>query len=49
MVENTRDIEQGRRIGGERGGEATKRRHGREFYSAIGRKGGEARKRQMEG
>jgi len=31
---------------GRRGGEATKRRHGPEFYEQIGRKGGETVKRE---
>jgi len=38
---------------GKLGGEAVKRTHGREFFSQIGRKGGkkggEARKRQLQG
>ncbi|WP_153723155.1 KGG domain-containing protein [Sporosarcina cascadiensis] len=33
---------------GKKGGEATARNHGHEFYEEIGRKGGEARARQND-
>ncbi|GKV64333.1 MULTISPECIES: KGG domain-containing protein [unclassified Sporosarcina] len=33
---------------GKKGGEATARNHGHEFYEEIGKKGGEARARQND-
>jgi hypothetical protein len=43
-----RKSEEGTRRGGERGDEAAKRRHGREFFQETGRKRGEVRKEQLE-
>lgn len=37
------------RLGGKKGGERTKARYGPDFYSAIGKKGGAARRAQLAG
>jgi hypothetical protein len=44
---HTKNARKGGLIGGRKGGEVTKRRHGKEFFSRIGKLGGRPRNKEV--